>query len=108
MDIGQNTVICASKQGGVTIGDNTLISAQCYIIDMDHGISKDNLISQQENVVGQVVIGRDCWLGANVTVLRGSIIEDGAVLGAKIIVKGRIPKNAVAVGIPAKVIQYRT
>lgn len=94
--------------GGVNIGDDTVIAAHCYIIDMDHGTSAAKKISDQDNSVSPVVIGKDCWLGANVTVLKGSIIEDGAVIGAKSLVKGPIHANSISVGVPAKVIKYRT
>ncbi len=107
VNIGNNTIIYASKNGGVSIGNNTNIAAQCYIIDMDHGIEGGVLIHNQPNSVVQIKIGEDCWLGANVTVLKGSTIEDGAVVGAKALVKGIIPYNAIAVGSPAKTIKYR-
>ena len=42
----------------------------------------------------------------NATVLKGSQIGNGAVLGSKSLVKGNIPENAIAVGIPAKIIKY--
>lgn len=47
------------------------------------------------------------WLAVNVTVLKGSKNGNGAVIGAKGLVKGEIPENAVAVGVPAKVLKYR-
>lgn len=109
VSVGNNTIIYASSRGGgVTIGDDTHIAAQCYIIDMDHGTElQSGCISSQANIVSPVVIGSDCWLGANVTVLRGSFIEDGAVVGAKGLVKESIAKNSIAVGIPAQVKKYR-
>lgn len=107
VDIGKDTVIFASKDGGITIGDNTAIAAQCYIIDMDHGIAGGKLISSQQNTVEKVSIGNDVWLAANATVLKGSRISDGAIIGAKALVKGEIPENAIAVGVPAKVKKYR-
>lgn len=107
VSLGNQTVIYASKEGGVNIGDNAQIAAQCYIIDMDHGIAAGEPITKQKNTVASVTIGKDCWLGANVTVLKGSVIEDGAVIGAKGLVKGHIPQNAIAVGIPAKIVKYR-
>jgi len=106
--IGNGTVIYASKNAGVTIGNNTSIAAQCYIIDMDHGIKKNTLIRDQSNQVLPVYIGNDVWIAANATVLKGSSIRDGAVIGAKALVKGEIPENAIAVGIPATVKKYRT
>lgn len=106
--IGNGTIIYASKFGGVTIGDNSMIAAQSYIIDADHGIAEGALIREQSNSVEAVVIGENVWIAANVTVLKGSKIGDGAVVGAKALVKGDIPSNAIAVGVPAKVQKYRT
>ena len=105
--IGNGTIIYSSKDGGVTIGNDTLIAGQCYIIDTDHGISADELIRHQHNSVAPISIGNDCWIAAGCKVLKGSHIKDGAVIGALSLVKGEIPENAVAYGIPAKVKKYR-
>ena len=109
VDIGQGTIIYASSRdgGGVTIGSNTMIAAQCYIIDVDHGIQKGININCQPNTVAAVEIGQDVWIGAGVKILKGSKIGNGAVIGAGAVVKGNIPENAIALGIPAKVIKYR-
>lgn len=107
VDIGNGTVIYASKTGGVTIGNNTNIAAQCYIIDMDHGIKDGELICNQENTVEKVTIGSDCWIDANVTVLKGSKIDNGAIIGAKSLVKANVPENSISIGIPSKIIKYR-
>jgi serine acetyltransferase len=47
------------------------------------------------------------FIGANVTVLDGVKIADGAIIGAGAVVTKDIPPYAIAVGIPAKVIKYR-
>lgn len=108
VDIGNGTIIYSSKnRGGVKIGNNTLIAAQTYIIDHDHGIHKGQLIREQTNSVEPVSIGNDVWIAAGCKILRGSIIHDGAIIGAASLVKGEIPENAIAVGIPAKVIKHR-
>lgn len=85
-----------------------MIAAQCYIIDMDHGIKKETLIRQQDNAIEKGIIGNDCWLAANVTVLKGSEICDGAVVGAKSLVKGKVESNSVVVGVPCKIIKMRS
>lgn len=107
VSIGNNTLIYALKNAGVEIGDNTHIAAQTYIIDMNHGTKKDILIKDQENECEKVKIGSDVWIAANVTILKGADIGDGAVIGAKALVNKHIPENAIAVGIPAKVIKFR-
>ena len=106
--IGNGTIIYSSKNGGgVTIGSNSSIAAQCYIIDMDHGIRAGELIREQSNTAAPVSIGEDVWIAAGCKILKGSVIRDGAVIGAQSLVKGEIPENAIAVGIPAKVKKYR-
>jgi acetyltransferase-like isoleucine patch superfamily enzyme len=107
VQIGDNTMIFSSMKSGVSIGDKTLIAANCYIIDCDHQIDKNSEIICQGIISSPVNIGKGCWIGANVTILRGAIIHDGAVIGAGAVVKGEIPANAIAVGVPAKVVKYR-
>ncbi len=108
VDIGNNTIIYASKfGGGVTIGGNTLIAAQCYIIDTDHGIKAGRLIRNQGNTVSPISIGKDCWIAANCTILKGAKISDGAVIGAKSLVKGTVESNSISVGIPARHLKFR-
>lgn len=108
VDIRNNTIIYSSaKGGGVTIGSNTMIAAHCYIIDMDHGIKKNPIIQDQENTSLPILIGSDVWIAASCTILKGSIINDGAIIGAMSLVKGEIGENSIAVGIPAKVLKYR-
>lgn len=107
VSIGTGTIIYASKAGGVKIGPNSMIAGQSYIIDTDHGIEGKKRIRDQENTVAAIQIGEDCWLAANVTVLKGSVIHDGAVVGAKALVNGELPPYSINVGIPAKTIKYR-
>lgn len=107
VSIGTGTIIYASKDGGVHIGDDTMIAAQCYIIDTDHGIKKNEKIRNQENSVSEINIKNDVWIGANVTVLKGSIIENCAIVGAKALVKGNLEENGIYVGVPAKKIKSR-
>ena len=84
-----------------------MISAQCYIIDSDHGIEKNMLIREQSTIVAPVSIGNDVWISAGCKILRSSKIDDGCIVGAMTLIKGTFPSNSVIVGIPGKVIKYR-
>lgn len=108
VSIGTGTIIYASKAGGVKIGSNSLIAGQCYIIDTNYSIEMGEFIRSQSKTSSAIEIGEDCWLGANVTVLKGSIIHDGAVVGAKTLVNGELPAYSINVGIPARTVKYRT
>lgn len=54
-----------------------------------------------------VEIGDDCWLGQGVTVLKGSIVGDGVIVGVNSIIPGKtIPANSTVVtDISLKVIK---
>jgi len=54
-----------------------------------------------------IEIGNDVWLGANVIVVDGVKIDDGAIVAAGSVVTKDIPPYAVVGGIPAKIIKYR-
>lgn len=51
-----------------------------------------------------IIVEEDVWIGANVTLLAGSHIGRGCVIGACSLVNKEIPPYAVAVGVPAKII----
>lgn len=105
--IGNGTIIYASKLGGVTIRDNTIIAAQCYIIDCDHGMNRNKLIRDQINEVSPITIEEDCWIATQCSILKGTLIKKGAVIGANSLVKGEIPEYGVVIGTPGKIIKYR-
>lgn len=109
--IGNNTVIgrhcMITAKNLIRLGDNVLMGAYVQIIDVNHGIKKGQIIRNQSAEIGEVVIGNDVWIGAGAKVLMNSHIGEGAVIGANAVVTGDIPPNAIAVGIPARVIQYR-
>lgn len=103
--IGKDTVIYSANS--VKIGNHVGIAAQSYIIDSDHGTSRTQEIYRQDDVSSPIVIGNDVWIAANCTILKGSHIKDGAIIGAKALVNSEIDSYGIAVGIPAKVIKYR-
>lgn len=55
----------------------------------------------------QTIIKNDVWVGANVIILGGVSIGNGAVIGAGSVVTKDVPDYAVVAGNPAKIIRYR-
>ncbi|PYT09196.1 MAG: hypothetical protein DMF60_03010, partial [Acidobacteria bacterium] len=91
----------------VSIGDHTVIAPGCFITDHNHGISPTISIDQQACIAGPVIIGTDVWLGANVVVVPGVRIGDGAVVGANAVVTRDVPPMAIVAGVPARLLRYR-
>lgn len=54
-----------------------------------------------------IVIGNDVWIGANVIILPGVHVGDGAILAAGAVVTKDVEDYAIVGGNPAKIIRYR-
>jgi acetyltransferase-like isoleucine patch superfamily enzyme len=100
-----NTINCYLD---VEIGAASIVADWVYVTDFDHRTSDVGVpIKDQGIVKAPVRIGPDTWIGVKATVLRGSRIGRGSVLGAHAVVRGDIPEYSVAVGTPARVVRNR-
>jgi acetyltransferase-like isoleucine patch superfamily enzyme len=104
--INRNTFIDASYS--IQIGRECAIGPNCYITDHDHGHDNSLPPLEQPLISKPTAIGDRAWLGANVTVLKGVMIGKDAVIGAGSVVTKDIPEGAIAVGVPAKIIRYKS
>ncbi|MGO2052751.1 acetyltransferase [Arthrobacter sp. MYb211] len=86
-------------QGGIEIGEGSLIGHNAVITTLNHDIVPSRRADMHP---ARVVLGAGVWLGANVTVLPGVRIGDGAVVGAGAVVTKDVPAGAIVVGVPAK------
>lgn len=92
----------------IRIGKNVEIAAGCGFFSYDHGIAPGAAIMDQPlTSKGEISIGDGAWLGYRVTVLQGVTIGAGAVIAAGSVVTRDIPDNAIAGGVPAKVLKFR-
>jgi acetyltransferase-like isoleucine patch superfamily enzyme len=97
-----NIMLCAANY--IEIGDNTLIGQYVTIIDHEaHGIDPDK--RRQLGDVGRVIIGKNVWLGNNVTILKNSDIGDNTIVATGAVVSGKFPANVIIGGVPAKIIK---
>ena len=88
----------------IYVGDNTMFGPNVTIATAGHPIDPE-LRRQGLQYNLPVHIGKNCWLGAGVTVMPGVTIGDNAVIGAGSIVTRDIPANVVAVGNPCRVLR---
>ena len=84
----------------IEIGENTLFGEGVKIYDHNHQYSmeKDQLnVNRKEFTYGEIKIGKNCWLGSNVVVLKGVKIGDNSIIGAGCVIHQDIPANSVII-----------
>lgn len=87
-----------------------MISQQVSIVAANHNLRKNKFIydqpwSEEKNFVE---IADDVWIGCVSKILPGVKIGKRAVIAAGSVVTKSIPDYAIAVGNPAKVINFRS
>lgn len=108
--IGTQTVFQSTTDCSVRIGEDSMLGPRCFIIAGGnyHTERTDIPMRKQGNKPDTGVdIANDVWLGANVSVLGGSKIGTGSIIGASSLVTRDIPAWSVAFGIPAAVVKSR-
>lgn len=87
---------------GIVIGSNVIHAVGVTIITANHEIN--NFTKHTENK--PVVIGNNCWLGANITILPEVELGDHTIVAAgSVITKSFLEGNCIIGGIPAKIIK---
>lgn len=92
----------------IEIGDDTNIGGNVKILDNDfHPLEEeDRRLDVKEKIgVRPVKIGKNCFIGCNALILKGTELGDGCVVGAGAVVSGKFEAHCVIAGNPARVIR---
>lgn len=94
--------------GGVKIGSDTIVGAYFSVHPENHNYQDPNIPIRNQGVNRKgVLIGNNCWIGAKVTILDGTIIGNGCIVAAGAVVKGIYPDNVIIGGVPSRVLKGR-
>lgn len=96
--LGMNNIIMCHER--IIIGSHTTIAPNVLIYDHDHTFDINAGVDFNNYESEEITIGKNCWIGANTVILKGSRIGDNCIIGAGSIIKGEIPSGS-------KVIQKR-
>lgn len=94
-----------SIQSGVTISREVLFLVHDYSVHT--AMVNAGWIAPEgrtAHFVKPIIVGRDSFIGARVTLLPGTEIGENCIIGAGSVVKGKIPSNSIVIGNPAKII----
>jgi acetyltransferase-like isoleucine patch superfamily enzyme len=90
-------------QGGLWIGNDTMIAAGTTIISSNHNFTNQGSLYRLQGETSKgVKIGNNSWLGANCTILDGVTLGDNSVVAAGSVVTKSWPENTLLAGVPAK------
>lgn len=106
--VGFNSISILARSQTISIGDGTMIGGNCQIMDTDgHPLwpAEARWVYPGTEHDAPVNIGKNVFIGLNVIILKGVTIGDNAVIAAGSVVSKDIPTNALAAGVPAKIVK---
>jgi len=104
--LGQECTISAFQH--VSIGRECILADRVMLIDFDHGVvDVEQPIRVQGIYKRDVRVGNNVWVGYGACFLRGVTVGDNAIIGTSAVVTRDVPDDAVAGGIPARVLRMR-
>lgn len=98
--------VLVSCMKSIEIGSFVQIGEYTSIRDTTHNY-KESIIMGSKDVTFPISIGNNIWIGRGCLISEGTIIEDGVIIGANSYVKGRLKKDGIYAGSPAKLIKNR-
>ena len=89
--LGMNNIVVCHNE--ISIGEGTIFGPNVLIYDHDHEFNSEHGVEKKKFKTAPIKIGKNCWIGANVTILRGTTIGDNCVVGAGCVLKGHFLSN---------------
>lgn len=91
--VGINRDMILRCHGRIEIGSGTSFGPYVCMFDHNHKFNAEGV--SDDYSVGSIEIGENCWIGANVTILKNTKIGDGCIIGAGCVVSGDIPAHSL-------------
>ena len=103
--VGYNSLIFASKN--IKISNDCLIAPNVHIVDSDHGNSINKKINMQVNLLKEICIEEDVWIGSGSIITKGVKLSKGSIVAAGAVQTQNTEEYEIWGGIPSKFIKKR-
>lgn len=95
-DVFFNDYCALHARKGITIGSGTIFGENVRVYDHNHRFANPGeRLKDQGYSEAPVTIGEHCWIGSNVTILKGATIGSNVVIGAGCVIDRNVPSNVV-------------
>lgn len=97
------------KYSGAAIGLTVVTGNHLSPIGIWRKLVTDEMkeeLDENHNSDKDIIVREDVWIGANVTLLAGTDIGRGAIIGAGSVVRTKVPPYAIVSGNPAKIMGF--
>ena len=78
----------------IEVGNGTMMGEGVRFYDHDHVYTAEK-IEKWQWTTAPIRIGRECWIGSNVTILKGVTIGDNTIIGTGCLIHNDIPSNSM-------------
>lgn len=89
--INYNCIIACHEE--IQIGEGTEFGPSVYVYDHDHDYRAG--LKEEKYKTAPVKIGKNCWIGANSILLRGTELGDNCVVAAGSVIRGSYPSDCI-------------
>lgn len=88
------SINCLDK---IEIGSNTIFGEGVKMYDHNHLFvtAPEIIVSKEEFKTSPIKIGKNCWIGSNVTILKGVNVGDNVIIGANNLIYKSVPPNTI-------------
>jgi len=92
----------------VTIGKDALFAPDVMVTATTYRFNEGAPVTDQAMDEADISVGADCWIGRGATILAGTTLGEGCIVGAHSVVRGTFEPYSILAGTPARVVGKRT
>lgn len=109
--IGKGTTVegayfLVDENASIYVGEDCMLATDILIRTGDKHSIIDSVTGERLNYSEDVVLGKHVWVGRSAHILKGSVVSDNSIVGARTLVNKKFEdENIIIAGAPGKVVR---